>query len=103
MLLEISQNSQENTCASVSFLSCEFCEISKNIFLIEHIRATASVIPLYVVVTVNASPSLLNLLCDTGSRCKMLHCNAAGIPKKSSLNVLFTIINQKLNFFLSIR
>ena len=52
MLLEISQNSQESTCANASFLiklqdeaynfikketlaqvfSCEFCEISKNIF-----------------------------------------------------------------------
>ena len=41
VFLEISQNSQENTCARVSFLlketlaqvfSCEFCEISKNIF-----------------------------------------------------------------------
>ena len=40
-LLEILQNSQENTCAKVSFLkkealaqvfSCEFCEISKNTF-----------------------------------------------------------------------
>ena len=41
--LEISQNSQENSCAKVSFLvklqaeasqvfSCEFCEISKNTF-----------------------------------------------------------------------
>ena len=44
MFLEISQHSQENTCARVSFLiklqaalqavfSCEFCEISKNTFL----------------------------------------------------------------------
>ena len=48
VFLEISQNSQENTCARVSFLrklqaikeetltqvfSCEFCEISKNTFL----------------------------------------------------------------------
>ena len=47
VFLETSQNSQENTCARVSFLimlqvflvptlvqvfSCEFCEISKNIF-----------------------------------------------------------------------
>ena len=46
VLLEISQNSQENTCARASFLiknfikeealtqvfSCEFCEISKNTF-----------------------------------------------------------------------
>ena len=47
VFLEISQNSQENTCAGVSFLiklraikketsaqvfSCEFCEISKNPF-----------------------------------------------------------------------
>ena len=43
VFLEILQNSQENTCARVSFLiklqtsaqvfSCEFCEISKNPFL----------------------------------------------------------------------
>ena len=36
VFLEISQNSQENTSARVSFLiklfSCEFCEISKNTF-----------------------------------------------------------------------
>ena len=40
VLLEILQNSRENTCARVSFLiklqaeviSCEFCEISKNTF-----------------------------------------------------------------------
>ena len=56
MFLEISQNSQENTCAKVSFLiklqkkealaqvfSCEFCDISKNTFFTEHIRTTASV------------------------------------------------------------
>ena len=56
---KISQNSQENTCARVSFLiklqrdfanketlapvfSCEFCEISKSIFFTEHLWATAS-------------------------------------------------------------
>ena len=59
MFLENSQNSQENTYASVSFLinlhasaqvqtlvqmfSCEFYEISKNTFFKEHLRATASV------------------------------------------------------------
>ena len=41
VFLEISQDSQENTCATVSFLikktlaqvfSCEFCEISENTF-----------------------------------------------------------------------
>ena len=60
MFLEISQNSQENTCARVSFLkkllapaallkktlaqvfSYEFCEISKNTFFTEHLRTTAS-------------------------------------------------------------
>ena len=59
MFLEISQNSQENTCARASFLiklacnflkkealaqvfSCEFREISKNTFFIEHLWATAS-------------------------------------------------------------
>ena len=56
MFLEISQNSQENTCARVSFLikfikketvaqafSCEFCEISKNNFLTEHFWTTFSI------------------------------------------------------------
>ena len=62
VFLKISQNSQKNTCARVSFLiklltdafnfikketlaqvfSCEFCEISKNTFFTEHLRATAS-------------------------------------------------------------
>ena len=62
VLLEISQNPQENTCVTVSFLiklqlevcnfikketlaqvfSCEFCEISKNIFFKKHLRVTAS-------------------------------------------------------------
>ena len=62
LYLEIFQNSQENTCARVSFLiklqawarnfikketlvqalSCEFCEISWNTFFTEHLRATAS-------------------------------------------------------------
>ena len=57
VFLEISQKSQENTCAKVSFLvklqvsacnfikketpaqvfPCEFCEISKNTFLIDHL------------------------------------------------------------------
>ena len=51
MFLQISKNSQENTCARVSFLIrlfkketlaqvfySEFCEISKNIFFTEHLR-----------------------------------------------------------------
>ena len=62
VFLEISQNSQENTCARVSFLiklqalacnfikketptqvfSCEFYEISKNTFFTKHLWATAS-------------------------------------------------------------
>ena len=53
VFLEISQNSQENTCVRDSFLiklqaslaqvfSCEFCEVSKNSFFTEHIWATAS-------------------------------------------------------------
>ena len=63
VFLEISQNSQENTCARVSLLiklqasrnfikqetlpqvfSCEFCETSKNTFFTEHFRTTTSVI-----------------------------------------------------------
>ena len=48
VFLQISRNSQENTCVGVSFLittqvfSCEFCEIFKNIFFTEHLPATAS-------------------------------------------------------------
>ena len=60
VFLEISQNSQENTCARAFFLiklqgcnfikketltqvfSCEFCEISKNTFSTEHLQTTAS-------------------------------------------------------------
>ena len=62
VFLEISQNSQENTCVRASFLiklqaqACnfikketltqvfpyEFCEISKSTFFTEHLRATAS-------------------------------------------------------------
>ena len=61
VFLEISQNSQENTCASDSFLikfqalsnfikkesltqvlSFKFCEISNNTFFIEHLLTTAS-------------------------------------------------------------
>ena len=59
VFLEISQNSQENTFARVSFLikffliyfiktetlaqvfSCEFCKILKKTFFTEHLRATA--------------------------------------------------------------
>ena len=50
MFLEILQNSQENTYAKISFLmkkeilaqvfSCEFSKNFKNIFFIEHLRAT---------------------------------------------------------------
>ena len=67
MLFEISQNSQENTCARISFFnkvaglssatlfkketlvqvfSCEFCEISKNTFFTEHLWTTAYVLEL---------------------------------------------------------
>ena len=66
VLLEISQNSQENTSARVSFLiklqtsasnfikketlaevlSCEFCEIFKNTFFTEHLWTTASTLAL---------------------------------------------------------
>ena len=75
--LEISQNSQENTCARVSYFnksiliksqakacnfikietlaqvfSCEFCEISKKIFFTEHLWTTTSVTPILIQVFV---------------------------------------------------
>ena len=40
VFLEISQNSQENTCAQV--FSCEFCKISKSTSFTEHLWVTAS-------------------------------------------------------------
>ena len=50
MFLKISQNSQENTGVSLFFkkealelvFSCEFCEIIKNTYFIEHLWTTAS-------------------------------------------------------------
>ena len=53
VFLEILQNSQETTCARVSFLTslkktltqvffCDFWEIFKNTFLTEHLRPTAT-------------------------------------------------------------
>ena len=51
VFLEISQNSQENTCARVSFLiklqALGLCEIHKNTFFTEHLWATASDIDNY--------------------------------------------------------
>ena len=53
MFLKISQNSQENTCARVSFFNkqtllkketqTQVCEIFKNTFFTEHLQATAFV------------------------------------------------------------
>ena len=55
VFLKISQNSQENTCVSVSFLikkkketlaqvfSSKFCKISMNTFFTEQLRTTASI------------------------------------------------------------
>ena len=58
MFLKISQNSQRNTCARITFLiksqsciketqahvlSCGFCEIFRNAFNTEHLQTTASV------------------------------------------------------------
>ena len=44
MLWEISQNSQENICAVISFLvfSCEYCEIFKNTYLEKYLWTTVS-------------------------------------------------------------
>ena len=77
VFLEISQNSQENTCAMAAFLiklqasglrpkallkktlaqvfSCEFREISKNNFFTEHLWATASKI-------INVTKSIINTI-----------------------------------------
>ena len=41
MFLEISQNSQERNETLAQVFSCEFCEISKNIFFTEYLWTTA--------------------------------------------------------------
>ena len=81
MFLEISQNSQENTCARVSFskklqaetcnfikketlaqvFSYEFYEISNNTFFTEHLQETASWQTVFVFIWVNIS-NIINLL-----------------------------------------
>ena len=56
VFLEISQNSQENTCARkfikketlAQVLSCDFCEISQNTFSRENLRVSASVVSMDV-------------------------------------------------------
>ena len=81
MFLEISQNSKKSTCAGVSFLiklrakagsfikketlaqifSCEFCEMSKNIFLTKRLCATASLFNKFVELQLwNLSSNVLN-------------------------------------------
>ena len=53
MFLKTSQNSQESDHQShfikkeslTQVFSCEFCEISKNTFFTEHLRATVSIYP----------------------------------------------------------
>ena len=84
MFLEISQNSQENTCARVSgkketlaqVFSCEFCEISKNNFFTEHLWKTAS--PL---TGKKVKPSNNSAICD-----HLLHCNF--LPSFDNFSVL---------------
>ena len=48
LFLEISQNSQENTCVRVSFLIKlqalgQYCEVSKNNLFTEHLRASVGI------------------------------------------------------------
>ena len=59
VFLEISENSQENT--------CEFCEISKNTFFTEHLWTTASNMKIFAYEYLYSSPSasLLDISRDT--------------------------------------
>ena len=81
VFLKIPQNSQENTCGRVSFLiklqvqvcnfikketlvlvfSCEFCEISKNNFLTEHLWTTA----LWITLPSFSGVNLPTVQCDS--------------------------------------
>ena len=78
-ILEITEdNPNENEALALVF-SCEFCEILRNIFFTEHIRASASDIRMQVVVIYNLNLSLqfvtinFTLLCKF-SRWPMLQC-----------------------------
>ena len=85
MFLEISQNSKKSTCARVSFLiklrakagsfikketlaqifSCEFCEMSKNIFLTKRLWATVSLFNKFVELQLwNLSSNVLNTITE---------------------------------------
>ena len=63
MFLEISQNSQ--------MISCEFCKISKNIFLTEHLWTTASA----------CSYSCLLFICIATSGCQEIKSNTTSAIK----------------------
>ena len=56
-VFKIWQNSQENTCAGVSFsthvFSCKFCEIFKNTFSTEQLRPSASTVQYHVRIMVS--------------------------------------------------
>ena len=87
LFLKISHKLQENTCVRVSFLiklqaetcifikketvtqvfSCEFCEIFKNIFSIEHLRTTVSyfLFQYFTVIFSNMSKVILTLKFQT--------------------------------------
>ena len=81
MFLEISQNSQENTCSRVpaGLRYCNFikkearaqvfschCEISKNLFFTEHVWTTASKLAPYLLIdAVTARDVLANLIAST--------------------------------------
>ena len=85
VFLQISQNSQENTCARVSFLikfqkkketlaqifSCEFCEISKSIFSTEHLQTTTSDFNIY---GNNYLKIFFCILRNENKKCQELHC-----------------------------
>ena len=93
VFLEISQNSQENTCAKVSFsirlqaqacnfikretlaqvFSREFCEISKNTYTTEHLQTTASFvcrvkcILIKSLITLLIIPFVIKIFTDSGT------------------------------------
>ena len=106
MLLEISKNSQKNTCAPgaacnfikketlVQVFSGEFCEISKNTFFIEHLRTTASyrsVVNVWYTASVSVRSRqrrkfVQSNCCVSGSSIKTVHtfsCSSCSTAKPS--------------------
>ena len=59
-------------------ISCEFCEIAKNIFLTEHVLATAS-----INITILVKIILLSSTCSVRFTCQVFSCEFCDVSKNT--------------------